>query len=123
MRFIPTEDRLIIRLEGFERLWALRTRLEIPRSAIVQVDYLDDRPIMQDFWGYLRIPGTSIPWRFLAGTFWQKGDREFWFVRMKQLGLMTIETKPKECSYSRLRISCDAEVAQEIVDWWHDRKN
>lgn len=103
-----------------ERLWALKRCLRVPRAAITEVDYLAQRPAMQDFWGYLRIPGTSIPWRFLAGTFWRKGDREFWFVRIKHEGVMTIDIKPGIFPYQRLRISCTALIAQDVNDWWRE---
>ena len=122
MKFVVEDDALLIQLEGVERLWALKGKLRVPRQAILEVDFLPQRPTMQDFWGYLRIPGTSIPWRFLAGTFWRKGDREFWFVRMKHPGIMTIDLKPKQYAYRRLRISCLAEDAQDISDWWREGK-
>jgi len=123
MRFIVQDDKLIIRLEGMERLWALRSRLTIPRPAITLVDYIAERPVLQDFRGYLRIPGTSIPWHFLAGTFWHRDDREFWFVRMKHDGMLTLETKPGDYLYRRLRISCAPEIAQDISDWWSKRED
>ncbi|HSW66579.1 MAG TPA: hypothetical protein VLI54_05580 [Bacillota bacterium] len=119
MHFITEPAELRIRLEGWERLWALKREVVVPRTDIVDVDFLPKRPIMQDFAGYYRIPGTSIPWRFLAGTFMRKGDREFWYVRMQQEGIMTIELKPKSSSgYDRLRLSTNAETAQVIADWW-----
>lgn len=122
MKFVAQDDVLIIRLEGMEKLWALKGRLQIPRFAVLEVDYIAQRPLMQDFWGYVRIPGTSLPWRFLAGTFWRKGQREFWFVRLRHQGVMTIDLKPGTFPYRRLRISCDAETAQAISDWWRQGK-
>lgn len=122
MQFITQDDTLVIQLEGTERLWALKTRLRVPRRAIMEVDYLAQKPAMQDFRGYLRIPGTNIPWRFLAGTFWRKNDREFWFIRIRHEGVMTIDLKADTSSYRRLRFSCSARIAQDISDWWHEGK-
>jgi len=123
MQFITEPAALFIRLEGLERLWALKRELIIRRADIVDVDFLAQRPIMQDFAGYYRIPGTSIPWRFLAGTFIRKGDREFWYVRLQHDGVMTIELKRKNSSgYDRLRVSTDPETAQIIADWWRTAK-
>lgn len=123
LKFITQDDTLVIQLEGMERLWALKGRLQLPRHAIMEVDYLAQRPAMQDFHGYLRIPGTNIPWRFLAGTFWRKHDREFWFIRIRHEGVMTIDLKPDTFSYRRLRLSCSALIAQDISDWWHEGKH
>jgi hypothetical protein len=123
MKFVIQDDVLIVELEGLEKLWALKSRMQVPRLAILEVDYLAERPVMQDFRGYLRIPGTGVPWRFFAGTFWRKGDREFWFVRMKLPGVMTIELKAGTFLYRRIRVSCDAETAQVINDWWREGKH
>ncbi len=117
MRFITDAKQLTIQLEGLEKLWALKSTLDIPRSSILEVDYTAQRPIMQDFWGHIRIPGTSVPWRFLAGTFWRKGDREFWYIRLTHPGVMTIELKKDAFAYERLRISCSPDTAQDIADW------
>jgi hypothetical protein len=119
VKFIPEDDgTLTLELEGLEKLWALKSRLRIPRGAIIGVNYNPDAPAMQDFWGYLRLPGTSLPWRFLAGTFWRKGDREFWFVRMRTMGILEMELKSDAFPYRRIRISCDPETAQSVSDWW-----
>ena len=122
MKFVMQDDLLTIRLEGMEKVWALKGRLQVPRYAVSEIDYLAQRPMLQDFWGYLRIPGTGVPWRFLAGTFWRKGEREFWFVRMKHQGVLTIGLKPDTFPYHRLRISCSAEMAQDVSDWWRQGK-
>lgn len=122
MKFIAQDDVLIIELQGMEKLWALKSRLQVPRFAILEVDYNAQSPAMQDFWGYLRMPGTSIPWRFLAGTFWRKSNREFWFIRLKHVGVMKIELKSGTFAYNRLRISCDPETAQSVSDWWQEGK-
>jgi hypothetical protein len=122
MKFVTQDNALLIQLEGMERVWALKGHLHVPRTAVLDVDYNAQRPAVQDFWGYLRIPGTSLPWRFLAGTFWRNKEREFWFVRMKHLGVMLIELKPDADAYRRIRIGCDPETAQAVADWWHHGK-
>ncbi len=105
-----------------ERLWALKSGLTIPRSAILSVDYRAERPAMQDFAGYLRFPGSNLPGRFLAGKFVRAGEREFWYVRMQSSGVLLLELKPGEYPYRRVRLTCDPETAQKIADWWHHGK-
>ena len=119
MRFITEPKQLIIELEGLEKVWGLKSRLAIPRADITEVDFRAQRPVMQDFSGWLRVPGTAIPWYFLAGTYRRKGEKEFWYVRMREPGLLIIEIKPEQASqfYDRLRVSCDPETAQQIADW------
>jgi hypothetical protein len=122
MKFITQDDTLIIQLQGMERLWALKGSLQIPRFAVLDVDYKPDAPVLQDFQGYLRFPGANRFWRFLAGTFHQGDEREFWFVRMQNAGVVTIELKPDTFPYRRIRLSTDPATAQAIADWWHHGK-
>lgn len=122
MKFQLQPNQLTIELEGFEQLWAFKRRLQVPQYAIDNVDYLTHVPSMHDYQGYQRLPGAAIPWRFLAGTYRRKGQREFWYVKMRQPGVVTISLKPSTLHYSRLRISCSPEVAQDIADWWQEYK-
>jgi hypothetical protein len=118
MKFTTEPNQLTIELEGFERLWALKHRLQIPHYAISEVDFLAQTPVMQDYGGFLRFSGTSLPWRFLAGSYVRKGQREFWYVRTQQPGVMTITLKPGALRYGRIRITCSPEIALSIADWW-----
>lgn len=122
MQITARNKTLEIRLEGLEKVWALKSCLRVPHQAILEVDYTAKAPAMQDFGGYVRIPGTSVPWWFLAGTFWRKGSREFWFVRMRDLGILIIELKPDSFPYRRIRISCHPETAQAVADWWQQER-
>jgi len=120
MKFITAGDTLTVQLEGMERLWALKNKVAVPRTAIEEIDFTSDQPVVQDFRGFLRLPGTALPWHFVAGSFWAKDDREFWYVHFRQPGLLTIELKKGATSYERLRFSCDPQTAQAVADWWRD---
>jgi hypothetical protein len=120
VKFVTAGDALTIHMEGMEKLWALKSKLDVPRAAISQVDFTSDQPVMQDFRGFLRMPGSALPWHFVAGSFWQRHDREFWYVHFRQPGLLTIELKKDALPYERLRFSCDPQTAQAIADWWRD---
>ncbi len=113
---------LTIYLEGFERLWALKNRLQIPHHAIAVIDYHSSVPSMQDYRGRLRFPGTALPWWFYAGTYTRGREREFWYVRMNQPGVLVITFKSGTMNYDKVRITCTPEIAQDIADWWQDRK-
>jgi hypothetical protein len=118
MKFVTDPEQLTIVLEGFEKLWALKSKLVIPRSEMAEVNFTPETPVVQDFSGYLRAPGTAVPWRFLAGTYRRRGDREFWYIHTQQPGLLTIELKNGPLKYERIRISCDANNGQSVIDWW-----
>lgn len=123
MWFIGQANQLTIKLEGFEQLWALKRRLQIPHYAIMDIDYVAQQPAMQDFKGYMRFPaGTAVPWHFLAGSYQRRGGREFWYIRMRQPGLLTITLKPDVLNYDKIRVTCSPQDAQNVVDWWRARK-
>lgn len=123
MKFIEEANQLTIKLEGAEQLWALKRRIQIPHYAIEQVNYLAEQPTMQDLEGdYFRFPGTSLPTVFLAGSYKKRGSREFWYVKLRETGLLTIDLKPETINYDRVRITCSPEVAQDITDWWREHK-
>jgi hypothetical protein len=72
-------DKAIFAVHGWDKLWALRSRLEIPLEHIRDV-HADTSPKMGWFQG-LKVAGTHIPNVFLAGTFYQDGGWVFWDVR------------------------------------------
>lgn len=65
-------------VEGADKLWALRSRLQIPLAHIRGARI--DAEIAHGWWHGLRAPGTSIPGIITAGTFYQHGKRVFWDV-------------------------------------------
>jgi hypothetical protein len=71
-------DKAVFEVEGWDKLWSLRSRLEIPLAHIKGV-HADPKPAMGWFDG-LKLIGTAIPHIFRAGTFYQEGDLVFWDV-------------------------------------------
>jgi hypothetical protein len=71
-------DTLHLRVEGMDKVWALKSQLSIPLQHITGVR-LDEEVVKQWFHG-LRMPGTSIPGVITAGTFYQDGKRIFWDI-------------------------------------------
>jgi len=72
-------DRLTLEVEGLDKLWALKSRLEIPLAHIRGV-YSDPQMASSWRWKGIRAPGTSLPGVITAGTFYQEGKRVFWDV-------------------------------------------
>ena len=66
---------LLLHVQGADRLWALKSSLEIPLQHVAGI-----RAIARGWWHGIRMPGTSIPGVITAGTFYQHGQRVFWDV-------------------------------------------
>ena len=70
---------LILDVQGWSKLWTLKSRLEIPLENIRGVRV--DPEIARGWWKGIRAPGTHIPGVIVAGTFYHDGKRVFWDVR------------------------------------------
>ena len=97
------EDALIIHIRGLDRIFALKSRLEIPLSHVLgaQVDPEVAHPAA---WKSLRLTATQIPWTVTAGTFYQEGERVFWDVHDPEK-VVVIQLKDER--YARLVIGVD----------------
>jgi hypothetical protein len=54
-----TNDALIVHVEGLDRLWALRSRLEIPLQHVLGAEVDPERAT--NWWQGVRIMGTALP--------------------------------------------------------------
>jgi len=72
-------DKVVFGVEGWDQLWSLRSRLEIPLTHIKGA-HSDPHPAMGWFQGF-RLAGADLPNWFRAGTFYQDGGLVFWDVR------------------------------------------
>jgi hypothetical protein len=73
-----TSETLVLEVQGFDKVWALKSRLEIGLDHIRAV--YADSPATLTWWKALRMPGTYLPGVITAGTFYQDGKRLFWDV-------------------------------------------
>jgi hypothetical protein len=65
---------LTVEIQGWDKLWSLKSRLEIPLEHVIDVRPADDQV------EGIRMPGTYIPGVITAGTFIKAGNRVFWDV-------------------------------------------
>ena len=72
-------QRLVFVVQGWDKLWALKSRLEIPIAHVLGVR-ADPEPAMGWFQG-VKLGGTDLPNLFKAGSFYQDGGMVFWDVR------------------------------------------
>jgi hypothetical protein len=71
-------DSLVVHIEGADRLWAIRSRLEIPVANVVSA-----APASAEARKWLhgiRVGGTHIPGVLSAGRFYSDGHLVFWDV-------------------------------------------
>ena len=72
------KGRLTLHVRGADKLWALKSVLEIPLVHITGVRA--DPEAARGWWHGIRMPGTNVPGVITAGTFYQDGKRVFWDV-------------------------------------------
>lgn len=101
-------DKAVFEVEGWDKLWTLRSRLEIPLSHIKGA-YADPEPAMGWFQG-LKIAGAGMPNIFRAGTFYQQGGLVFWDVHEPR---KTIVIELAHERYKKLIIEVE-DTTQEI---------
>lgn len=102
----------VFEVQGWDQLWSLRSRLEIPLDHITGA-HIDPEPAMGWFDG-LKLGGTDIPNIFKAGTFYQDGGLVFWDVRHPE---KTIVVELNHERYQKLVIEVeDPEAAVQMID-------
>ena len=72
----------VFEVQGWDQLWSLRSRLEIP-LAHINGAFVEPEPPMGWFEG-LKLSGSDLPNIFRAGTFYQDGGLVFWDVHDPQ---------------------------------------
>jgi hypothetical protein len=76
---VSIEDgRAIFEIEGMHKLWAFRSRIEIPVDHITAVDVNHDQ--VGKWWHGFKLIGSEMPGLFAAGTFHYHGELVFWDV-------------------------------------------
>jgi len=73
-----TDGNLVLHVRGADKLWTLKSSLEIPLAHVTEVRA--DPAIAHGWWHGIRMPGTNIPGVLTAGTFYHDGKRVFWDV-------------------------------------------
>ncbi|MGH7620229.1 MAG: hypothetical protein ACREPM_23685 [Gemmatimonadaceae bacterium] len=95
-------DRVRFDVEGWDKLWALKSRLEIPLEHIDGVR-ADPEPA-RGWWHGFRMPGSQIPGLLTAGTFYQHDGAVFYDVHDPE---QTIVLDLNHERYKRLVIEVD----------------
>lgn len=89
---------LEIELRGLHKLWALKSRLQVPLAAVVGARRLPP-DAARSWWKGWRVPGTHLPGLLVAGTYYKGGEKHFWDVTH---GDRSIEIELDGAGYDRL---------------------
>src|SRR3954454_16025346 len=71
-------DHAVFEVEGLDKLWALRSRLQLPLAHIVSVEANTEQ--VGRWWNGFKLLGTYVPGVLGAGTFYYQGELVFWDV-------------------------------------------
>lgn len=71
-------DRAIFEVEGWDKMWALKSRLEIPLAHIRGAK--SDDAAAKGWWHGVKLGGASLPGVITAGTFYKEGRLVFYDV-------------------------------------------
>lgn len=117
--FTPDTVRLIF--SGMEQVWAFKSEVKVLREHIKQVEY---EPSFKEWrtWG-LRLPGTALPGKLIAGSYWTNAGWDFLYVLNPKGWLhptveqvMVIETDQNY--YRRIIFTCPQADADRMLAWW-----
>lgn len=95
-------DSVIFAILGTHKLWALRSRLEIPLAHVTGAER--DPEQVGRWWHGWKLIGSDLPGIFAAGTFYYRGELVFWDVRDLE---RTIVVSLSDERYKKLIIEVD----------------
>ena len=104
------DGHVVFDVQGWDQLWALKSRLEIPLANVRGVRA--DPDVARGWWKGIKAPGTHLPGVIVAGTFYQDGKRIFWDVKDPE---RTIVVELADDRYDELIVEVEdpaAEVAR-----------
>lgn len=73
------DERIVFEVRGMDKLWALKSRLEIPLEHVTGVEH--DPASVGRWWHGFKLAGADLPGLFAMGTFYYHGELVFWDVR------------------------------------------
>lgn len=102
-------DAVTLRLEGAKRFLAVKSRITIPLTNIVKVSTEQVKPL----WLPRMRLGAHVPGVFMAGTFWIKQGKTFYFVKDFSK-CITLHLKNHEYTRVIVQVNDKESVAQRI---------
>ena len=108
---IAQDDRFIFEVEGWDKFWALRSRLDIPISHVKGARI--DEEAAKGWWHGVKLMGHDLPGVITAGTFYRKGRVVFYDTHKPE---NTIVVDLEHENYDRLILQVrDPAAAVKII--------
>ena len=105
------DGKLVVRVEGLDKLWALKSSLEIPLEHVTGVRA--DPEAARGWFHGLKLAGSNLPGVITAGTFYQSGGMVFWDVHDPE---KTVVISMRDERYKALVVEvADPEAAVRLV--------
>lgn len=124
MKFLAEADNLTVTFEGWEVVWSLKRKLVIPRSQIVDLQWLPETTLAGRLW---RIGGADLPRLLWAGRFIGGGKRYFLYLLRPQ-GLSwargalqlqhTLSITLQDNFYQQVLLTCDPDTGASLMNWF-----
>ncbi|MDB4970760.1 MAG: hypothetical protein JWN44_6449 [Myxococcales bacterium] len=76
-----THDKLLLTVQGFDIILALKHRLEIPLTHVLGAEVGVTDEVRERLSHSLRLPGTHLPGIITAGSYAEHGRWMFWDIR------------------------------------------
>ena len=106
-----SDGKLLVEVQGWHMLWALKSRLEIPVEHISAVRRATDERVQG-----LRLPGTFVPGVITAGTYYERGGkRVFWDVHDHERAI-AIELHDERFSKLIIEVADPEATIREILN-------
>jgi hypothetical protein len=97
------DGKLVLEMEGLDKLWAFKGRMELPLSKVSGAHTVDP-DVTRGLWKSLKVACTYIPGLVAAGTFKMRGKRIFWDVKSAE---KAIEIDLVDDRYDELVVEVD----------------
>jgi hypothetical protein len=125
MKFVTDKKTLVIELHGREQVWALKAKILINKSDIKSIEYKD---VFKDWRKWeVRLPGTGMPGKLIAGSFWTEDGWDFLYLTNPHGWLnpfvhdvLYIETNQQK--FHRIILSCPKDEAKNVLKWAKSKK-
>jgi hypothetical protein len=115
-----TDEKLVVHVEGADRFWALKSRLEIPLAHVAGAHPAGDEA--RTWLHGMRLGGTHIPGVISAGRFYSEGQLVFWDVhdpdkaigielRDERYGRLVLEVEDPDVDVARIQQATPAATA------------
>ena len=106
-------DRITFEVEGWDKFWALKSRLQIPLAHVKGARVDDDAA--KGWWHGVKLWGADLPGVITAGTFYRKG-RVVFYDTHKPEHTIVVELEHEDYDRLILQVREPSDAVKTITD-------